>query len=171
MLNWNMTRLLTIAAGVVALTMPVSAQRMIEGRQSSVEPLVERAQVIAVASVVSSRSDMVRGSIVTFHELELEQSLLGRPARRFTIVVPGGSYGNLRTQWPGAPSLALNQRLVLFGEQAEGGASLLRPVGLFSGLIPVEADEINRAIVQMQGRAELVADFVAKVRQAVAARP
>jgi|GEM_PF-6008018 len=169
MIKHTARTLLAVVAGVIVLALPLSAQRMIEGNHAAVEPLVERAQTIAVASVVSSRSEMVRGSIVTFHEVQLEQSLLGRPARRFTIVVPGGSYGNLRTQWPGAPSLALNQRFVLFGEQA-GGANALRPVGLFSGLIPVEADADNRAIVRLQGRAELVADFLAKIRQAVAAR-
>lgn len=169
MIKHTTNMLLAVAAGLIVLGFPLSAQRMIEGNHATVEPLVQRAQTIAVASVISSRSEMVRGSIVTFHEVELEQSLLGRPARRFTIVVPGGSYGNLRTQWPGAPSLALNQRFVLFGERA-GDADALRPVGLFSGLIPVESDNNNRAIVRMQGRAELVADFLAKVRQAVAAR-
>ena len=161
------THVWTGALAVLLLAAPVFGQRKIEGRQADLAQLVGRSEVIAVARVVEKRSDFVNGMIVTYYEMALEQSLLGRPGRRFTIALPGGQYGNLRTQWPGAPEPALNQRLVFFG----GGDGALRPVGLFAGVVPVESDAANRDVVDMDdGRGELVADFLARVRGAIAAR-
>jgi len=126
--------------------------------------VVQRAAVIVRGTVASSRVEWVDRTIFTFHDLAVSESIKGPTRTSITVAVSGGAIGNVRTVWPGAPTIRLGDELFFFGTAFQGRPAF-EAVGLFDGLVEVHTDPATgNRLVAPRGRTEKIEDFLSEVR-------
>lgn len=114
----------------------------------STEQMTARASDIVVGVCTNARSVWVGRTLVTLATVSVSESLKGDAAAEVTVVLPGGVDANravpIAVTWPGAPTLAPNDQVMLFLE----GAAPLRDgrqiVGFSQGKFSVVRDAFGR---------------------------
>lgn len=97
--------------------------------------LAARADVVVLASVVSSEVVNTHGWVTTQTVLQVHQGIKGaREGDVVTVETPGGAMGNRRVVMAGAPSFRVGQLIVGFFERHD---AVLRPIGLNYGIYNV----------------------------------
>lgn len=141
----------------------------------STEQMTARASDIVVGTCTGARSVWVGRTLVTLATVSVSESLKGDSGAELTVVLPGGVDANravpIAVTWPGAPSLAPNDQVMLFLE----GAAPLRDghqiVGFSQGKFSVVRDAFGRTFASSTRRANAEAvDFTAfkeRVRELV----
>jgi hypothetical protein len=126
--------------------------------------VIQKASLIARGRVEKSETRWVGRTIVTFHELNVSETIKGARSGKVTVGVPGGSIGNVQTIWPGSPNIVAGDELVFFGVPTPDNESY-SAVGLFDGLVKVHEQPNGRQLyVQPRGQPEPVETFLNEVR-------
>lgn len=98
--------------------------------------MVDRAEVIAAASVERAWSVWEDGRIVTYSIVVADEPVAGIEAGgRAVVRTLGGEIGDIGQRVFGEPLLDPGERFLLFLESAGGGA--YRPVGMAQGALPI----------------------------------
>lgn len=139
-------------APAISLLLFASLPERAEGGASlalSLGELVERADLIAHARAIASRSQFKGDRIVTEVDLVIERAIADISTRReLRITVPGGVVGGIGMRVEGAPQFTVGEELVLFAAESPRG---LRTIGMSQGVFPVERRGGLR-VVQPGGR-------------------
>jgi hypothetical protein len=108
--------------------------------------LAQRAQMVVVARVVASRPfwDPATRTIWTNTELQILEAVKGGGSRSVTVTEPGGIIGNTGHWFPGVPSFAAGEEVVLFLYHSR---KRIRVLGLNQGVYTVSVDEATGARV------------------------
>jgi hypothetical protein len=82
----------------------------------SLRELVASSDQIVVAKVISVQTawDASHRKIFSTIDVDIEQTWKGEPARRISIVQPGGAVGDIEMTVGGMPGFALSERTLLF---------------------------------------------------------
>ena len=155
-----------IGLGLLIPAMAVAQQplRHIEGSAIDLPAVIQKASLIVRGRVEKSETRWVGRTIVTFHELNVSETVKGARSGKVTVGVPGGSIGNVQTTWPGSPNIVAGDELVFFGVPAPDSESY-SAVGLFDGLVKVhEQPNGSQLYVQPRGQPEPVETFLNEVR-------
>ena len=97
----------------------------------SLETLQTTSDVVAIATVVSSQSVFLGGTIQTSTTLAVQRSFKGPGGATLTILTPGGTYGNVNLIVRGTPSFTAHEEVLVF---LYADAAGLHPTGMFQGV-------------------------------------
>ncbi len=129
MRHWLATGiLLTLAGGTWAATL----------EQLSFDEMVDKSTAIVRGRVVGSYTTSKGSLIYTHYRVLVSERWKGPAASDVDLVVPGGTLGNLRQSFPGAPKLAQGSDYVFFLWTARSG--LTHIIGLTQGLFDVKTN-------------------------------
>jgi len=133
-----------LAADAAARTVPMSVDRM-AGHAHRV--------VVAQVTSVQPRTDAAQG-VVTEVELLTERLLKGVAPAAFTLVVPGGTVGEITVWVSDTPAMAVGERVVLFLDASD------RVVAGEHGCLRVRKDRVagtDHTLAQLEARLAAVA--------------
>lgn len=143
--------------GLIAVTGTAQASTVVP---MTVETLADHAGQVIVGTVASVRSywaDNPRRieSEVTFEQVEYLKGILPDAADEFTLIVPGGTVGEVRMALCCAPQFNVNEKWVLF---LLPSYKTFPVVGLYQGsfLVQADADGIERISHRRHGALEPV---------------
>lgn len=106
--------------------------------QLSVDKMIEKSASIVRGKVVSSVS-VQRGSLIyTTYRFQVTEQMKGSASGTFELSVPGGDYGKLRQNIPGAPRLLAGKEYVVFVWTSKSGINHI--IGLSQGLFDLRTD-------------------------------
>ena len=83
--------------------------------------LARSAQLIFRARCLGAETRWEDGSIWTFYDFRVLESLKGAPLRTIRIRLPGGRVGHLETKVDGTPRFTTGEEVVLFAEKTSSG--------------------------------------------------
>jgi FG-GAP-like repeat len=83
--------------------------------------LIRRSHAVVVAQALNSWSGVANGTIVTFTNFSIEETIKGRLRSSVTVREPGGTSGNRTFLVPGAPRFRDGERVLLFLRELPGG--------------------------------------------------
>ena len=110
-----------ILIGMTAMTAAATTIRLIPFDQK-----VDRAASIFFGKCLRSESRLDPGGrIVTYSTFAVEKMLKGAPAQEATVVLPGGTIGDVRTVVIGTPGLQDGQEYVVFVRNTSAGPTIL----------------------------------------------
>ena len=116
---------------------------------------VVRAKVLGYDT--SFRGTPGRGGIVyTHYTVQVIERWKGTLAARMDVAVPGGSLGNVRQTFPGAPTLEQNVEYVFFLWTSRSG--LTQIMGLSQGLMSEKVDARGETVLHRHASAEPMVD-------------
>ncbi len=105
------------ALGLLLLALAPAAAATTAVRLSDAD-LVRAADVIVVGRCTGVEPTWIGRDLVTLATVEVREQLEGEPRRTLTVVLPGGVDRRRRVPvavtWPGAPTLAAGEEVVLF---------------------------------------------------------
>lgn len=117
----------------------------------SLEDMVNQSDVIAIGSVVDTRSMWVDRNLVTLATVTVGESLKGAPGETVTVVLPGGVDTNRKIPvamtYPGAPRLTPGENVFLFltsDSEVGGGYNV---AGFAQGKFSIVNDEDGEPVV------------------------
>lgn len=116
----------TLALALVLSLVPLTAEATL-AEAKTFDEKVENAASIVVGRCVSkeSRWDAARQWILTYHRFEVEKAIKGVPARDLTIVIPGGTVGEITQDAVGVPKFEIGDEHVLFVRNTQAGPTVL----------------------------------------------
>jgi hypothetical protein len=120
--------LLTMAGGTWAATL----------EQLSFDEMVDKSTAIVRGRVVGSYTTSKGSLIYTHYRVLVSERWKGPAASEADLVVPGGTLGNMRQSFPGAPNLAQGSDYVFFLWMGRSG--LTHIIGLTQGLFDVKTN-------------------------------
>lgn len=156
-----------LAALAIAASAPAAAS---VARAVEFEEKVAASDAIVHARVVDSVSawDASRRFIVTHSTIEVEKALKGTPARRITLVTPGGTVDGIRQETIGVPRLAPGMEKVVFVRESSAGAT----VAFFDqGVYDIQRDGRGRPTVRPTATALVTIDPASGVASSSASEP
>lgn len=116
----------------------------------SLEDMVNQSDVIAIGSVLDTRSMWVDRNLVTLATVSVGESLKGAPGSTVTVVLPGGVDVNRKVPvamtYPGAPRLTPGENVFLFlnADSEVGGYNV---AGFAQGKFSIVNDEDGEPMV------------------------
>lgn len=123
MKRWS-SRSAQFAACIVAALCAFSASaiRATTLAKLDLPALARAAEIVVDARFVDAQARQDRGSIWTFAQFQVIDTLAGVPSgQRITVRLPGGQIGHLRESVDGVPRFAPGERVVLFLERTSAG--------------------------------------------------
>jgi len=106
----------------------------------------------------------VERALYTHYQLVVQETIQGDARSSLTMVVLGGTLGNIGLAVPGAPNLKVGDEVIFFGQAFEGQPSF-KPVGLGAGVVLVtQGSGGGAATVAPRGKPEGLDDFLDEVR-------
>jgi hypothetical protein len=122
-----------LAAGTLATTMPLlTLEERVEASDLVVRVQVERQWT---ANIAAPHRGM---KLVTFHQAKVTEVLKGAPKTKSVVFgIPGGALGEIAQHVPGAPTLEVGAKALVFLGQPKGPGGARGLVGLWQGLIPL----------------------------------
>lgn len=111
----------------------------------SLEDMVHQSDVIAIGSVVDTRSLWVDRSLVTLATVSVGEALKGSETGNLTVVLPGGVDANRKfpvaVSYPGAPRLTPGEDVFLFLTADTEFGSAYNVAGFSQGKFSIVTDE------------------------------
>ncbi len=83
--------------------------------------LARSAEIIVRARCIGSEARSEAGSLWTFDNFEVLETLKGSPPQTLRVRLPGGRVGHLETKVEGVPRFVVGEEVVLFLEQTAAG--------------------------------------------------
>jgi PKD repeat protein len=108
----------SIALLLLAVALPAGATTIVEPTD---DQLIDRSELIAVGSVVSSAPRLAGGSIWTDTEISVERTFRGAATSRVTVRELGGTLGDRATIAFGSPTFSTGERVLLFLDRRDDG--------------------------------------------------
>lgn len=123
----------------LAILIPAVAHATTVLRFSTAE-LVQRSELIVHGVCTGSQGRETRDGVVTDYRIEVKAALKGKADGVLTFTTYGGVVAGRGTFIPGAPTIQVDEEVVLFLD-AENAAKCRLPIGLSQGKYGVKADE------------------------------
>jgi hypothetical protein len=135
--QWSRVRLLAAGAALACAVLPVHASVTIP---ATLDELTAEAELVVYARVAGVETRQAPGTLRVERVIALDviRALKGTPPEGLQLVLPGGTFGRLRTVVPGVPELDGGDEGVLFLRASPGGAPRL--VGFNQGFLRVRLD-------------------------------
>jgi hypothetical protein len=109
---------------VLAAALPVHATTV---RRMANEELTSQADVIVIGRALSAQSRWIGRDLVTVVTVEVSDTLKGEAGAQIEVALPGGIDSRrkfpISVNYPGAPTLEVNERAVLFLVDGSGASS------------------------------------------------
>jgi hypothetical protein len=100
--------------------------------------MTQRADVVALGSVVSTRVVQTQGRVNTLTTFQVHKGIKGaQDGSTLTVSVPGGDIGNLRVSVSGAPRFRAGDMFIGFFQRHN---DVVFPMGLSAGVVNITGD-------------------------------
>ena len=141
---------------ILALTGIVSPLPATTLIQLSMTDLIQKSTSIERVQVTSSWTALQGGTIYTYYQLQVIETLKPGGALITQVAVPGGVAGGVRQSVAGAPSLTTGGQYVIF--LWTGRSGLTQVIGLSQGLFSVGQDASGNPVLVRSGATSMVLD-------------
>jgi hypothetical protein len=148
-----MTSLRTTFALIVLLAASAFGTTL---EQLSLDRMIQESTAIVRAKVSGSRTAIRNGSIYTFYQVQVSESLKASSPASLEVAVPGGSLGAMMQAVAGAPELKAGTEYVLFLWTSRSG--LTQIIGLTQGAFDVHTNRTGAATISRSAADEPMLD-------------
>jgi len=142
---------------VLLLAMSVAALPAATLEQLSLDDVITKSTAIVRGTVSGATTSYLGPVLYTHYSIQVTERLKGSGREGTDVAVPGGTAGNVRQTFPGAPSLKAGDEYVLF--LWTGSSGITQIIGLTQGLFTLSASSASADRVATRAAAsELMLD-------------
>ena len=128
--------------------------------QLSLNEMAAQSHAIVRATVSSSYASATGGIVYTHYRLQISETYKGNAGAVTDIAVPGGTAGNIRQVFSGAPQLTTGAQYVLFLWTSRSGITQI--IGFTQGVFSVGSDNASNPTLTRSASAEMMLDHAGR---------
>jgi len=146
-------RLLPLILSLAAAVAPLSASTL---ERLDMDEMIAESTAIIRGKALDSYSAMSGRIVYTVTRVSVLEQWKGLKADQIEVAIPGGTHGDLRQTFSGAPELEPGKEYVLFLWAGTNG--ITQVIGLSQGLFTVETNEDGLTVVERPSSGAIIFD-------------